>query len=673
MQVKGIMFGLMAMLAMLMGAQQPLIASNPEKEILQKVQHKKSSSSSSSETCDKNEKEKKSCKEKYLKEVCRIVYEDSTDIVVDAFNTPILSKYDVTSWFNLIFENDLGLADRITNIYTPQQFDRRNEFVVNGVIFTKAEYLDYVAVLYKLWSKFNATPYGPCSGCDIFYSYKYPNNRFLISSTTNGTVIIDGNKLEQVKGQITYNEAVAQGVVIKFIPSTWNTWHEYIQVDNYIYHTQEDMAASNGLQIIDMNDPFNPFVIKGDNLTFVDNNHRWHDRYPGNFQGAHFPQKENYRPFVWINGTTPLDAWKQEFKFLFPTNFECEPIPGQERTEQTANATKKSVNFKHPLSAHDRDASHPYGRIVFGYDVCQPTNPTIIANWHRVYAHDAKVLKKGCKYYLVMSAIFNESVYFIDITDPYNVNPIEKILFFCLPKLQGAPNLTGAVDGFECIPHSVYFSECGKFMYLFNENFDLNLYVFDIQDIQSMRIIDEYRIPRFGSIMHEARREFIPSRGIDRLVVSAYDAGGLILDIKKNPAKPELLGWNQSAIQKFEGAIIQPNLLEDGFWSLVAMGQDDYSFGAIIGGGNGGVPTPATVLLQLRGSNPDCKKSKNVYSKCEMLEAIALNDVFGSNDVKLDYLSRVKWFGCKDGCHKGRYKGSCKIPKSYKVDCCYCK
>ena len=639
--------------------------------------------------CNDSDAENHKCrnKGKYLKEVCRIVYDDSTQIVTDAFNTCLLSKYEITTWFSLIFESDLGLIDRLTNMYTPTEFDASATFDILGLIFTKEEYLEYVAVLYNLLRNYSTVPYGPCSGCDIYYSYKHPNTRFLIASVTNGTIIIDGNKLAKEKGQMSYNQAVSKGIIIKFIPSTWNTWHEYIQVGHYIYHIQEDRAVSNGMQIINMCDPYDPYVSKGNNLTFDNNNHRWHDRYTGNFQGAHFLQKENYRPYVWINGATPLDAWKKEYAFMFPTNYECETIMTDDRSiaktkaikpktitkdiTTKATTTKNALNSRHPTTDKIRESSHPYGRVVFGYDVCEPKTPKIIAIWHRVYAHDAKVLKRGCKYYLVMSAIFNESIYFIDITNPCHVDPLDKILYFCLPKLQGYPNLIGN-EGFEAIPHSVYFSECGNFMYLFNENYDLNIYIFDISDICNARIIDEYRIPRFGSIIHEARREFIPSRGIDRLVIAAYDAGGIILDIHKNPAKPKLIGWNQSAIQKVNGAIIQSNILEDGYWSLVAMGQDDYSFGGIMGGGAngvGGIPNSATVLLQLSNSDPCCKKTNSCYSECEMLEAIALNDVFGSNDVKLDYMSRLRWFGCKDGCHRGHYKGCCTIPQSYKVTC----
>lgn len=700
---------------------------------------------------------------KYLKEISRIIYPNSSDIVVPLFNTvPILAGSP-----NFLDSPALFISI-LTLIYTPEQFQQNDEFTLMAgpdvVPISKNDYYGVLNALYQLYTQHSDQPYGPTSGMTVFYDTCNHNKRYYIAGVVNGTVIIDADKLAKACGPMTYQKAVDECIVTAFVPSTWNVWHEYTQVGPYIYHIQESYMVSNGLQIIDLTDPHHPRVVKGNNITLGDPNpasrlhtlQRYHDYYPGNFAGAHFLVAENNRPYVWINGISSFDMFDQTPLFvpqtlaceapdltpltaenicacgplsLDPKNccrrdhentvpcvvpFACKPLNkptngvngvnythgkvgahGAKKKQAqkadrlaTIRATQKEVFSKKEVQAalrwdmgigkirpsqsllkklvkaqqapirvqHDEHTPQPVTpqssrpRIVIGYEVLHPETPKPVSQWRRTYVHDVKVLKRYDQYFLIFSAVANESIYVINATDPCNIDPLKYFSSLCIPPVQG-PTATDP-EPLINFPHSTDISACGNFIYLTGEAVFVPLYVIDSSDLSNMRIVYEFQLPRHGSIIHEGRREVCPHKKIDRIWYAAYDAGVFVVDIAKNPAMPQLLGWNEATVRTTPKGPVPVRCFNGfcGFWSFIPAVKDGLAAGSSIGSqpttsaqlqGEGLGDDAATVLLQLKTA--DCKECETDCCKSckEGDECINHPDAYVSNATKLNYISRL--------------------------------
>ena len=679
--------------------------------------------------------------ESYLKELARIIYDNSADIVLrliaEQFPEGTVGHYLVTtnsvdSLTNLIFapgagraralllrSPPTGLNPDLVTLLTNNLLDIEPAIVPTPTDELSIEFAYGLRDIYlRLYREFNNQPYGPCSGLKIFYPSKNPNKRYIIASVANGTVIIDGDKFSKINGPISYKEAVKKEIVISFLPSTWNLWHEYAQVGDYIYHMQEAFVVSNGLQIIDITNICEPKIIRGKNI-----NERDLGVFSGFlFQGAHFITSENDRPIVWVNGVTTFQAYLPENDILIRSTFmseqvkddsnnRLEPIPlvtevksvKQRKLPKNLKAHSKLAfiaeeeNFDEQLR-HEAVPLNP--RIVLGLDVSDPANPVIIAKWRRAYAHDIQILKRSGKYYAFMVDVFNESIYIVNVTDPSEIDETGFYSMWTNPPLQilhlvnttataeKNPILGNANEDAQInFPHSIYFSPCGNFAYVFNENRDAPVYVLDISNFHRIRIINRFLLPRWGTTIHEAKLEFCPELELLRLWVSAYEAGVMVFDLYLNPSNLKLIGWNEASIRTSPDGDI-PTLSggfdRSGFWSFQPLAKKNLGAGSSIGSrftcqvereGRGVSEDSATVLLQLVDpyscdlkhinfkvnrspclyplkvpnptipyrceniivSEPSIKVSDNKWTKCLETDPMA----FVSNGYLLDYNSRV--------------------------------
>lgn len=588
----------------------------------------------------------------YLKELNRIIFPNSAGVFV-----PLLRQTVRQAFFNfslILFGGDVELAEGFTqeNIDTIISYEDYPFSLLGlvGVRLVRAatrelaitliaetfgldpEGADVRAVIdalitavtnfeLSLFTQFTSQPFGPLSGSQVYFPLSDLSRRIYVQGVVNGTIIIDADRAAKIEGNLTYEQAVAKKIILAYIPSTWNVWHEYVQVGNYIYHIQEAFPVTTGLQIIDLSCPLNPVIVQGAQVSRQEKG-----IYSGFlFQGAHFLSAETQRPIVWFNGVTPINVNPAIVNQL-PRNFQCEfAREGANNTleplEETPNVPevaslnritlhqhKRFVNLdvihnslvaqidnkgfsvqRHPGDSKDASRQAPTDpRIVFGYDVSDPTDPALLATWYHAYVHDIQILKRGECYYAFMVAIFNEAIYVVDVTRPCNVNPLDYLAFFCFPPQQ----LIGWIDNSpdvsltKTVPHSVYFSDCGNLAYIFGENTNIPIYTLDISDLTRMRIVDRFLLPRIGSLLHEARLEHCPDLGIARLWVSAYETGAVVLDLEHDWSEPELLAWNEAIVKTTPKGPIPVLCLGQaacGFWAHVPIVKNGISLAGSIG------------------------------------------------------------------------------------------
>ena len=670
-------------------------------------------------------------KDTFIQEVSRIIYPSSSDIVTEVYPfdipTPLQNFTQFTGGLDPQFRDALSMF--FTHLWTPEEYATQDEFDYFGYILTKADYTAFTNALLRLYNDFGDIPYGGLSGLGVFYNPKYPCNRFVAQGAVNGTVFIDTNELMKYKGPMTYAEAVQRRVVIAFIKSTWSIWHEYAQVGPYLYHIVEHYPVSTGVQIINIEDPYHPFVANGTTLTQGAIG-EWANFSGGLVQGAHFISVENTRPYLYLAGATPFNASLRPLgSQLFGDTITCEPNPFTDSEDPhshppTDEVSMNQVNIMdeineiqqldftshvkltlmlNKLREHSKRANllahpelpdpHPElpshthesltNRIGLIYNVSNPAIPRFVSSWNRTYAHDMQVVKRGDRYIMVAAAIFNESFYFVDVTYPETLQKNDQISHYCIPPLSGAHLARGGVHGpafaFVNVPHSIYFDCTGRFMYSFNENTDLPMYVWDICDFLNVKIINQFYLPRYGTLMHEAKREVCHPLGIDRLTISAYEAGVLTVDIFDRPVHPSLLGWNIASTRTSPVGNIQLACEGGfcGFWGHQPLNLDGYSVGGLRGGrftteteraGLGLSEDSATVLFQLL-KTPECEKEcdtkrydvdeileskshKKLYKKYSkhvsgenLIRLLCLDeqDAFASNLARFTFLTRL-WF-----------------------------
>jgi hypothetical protein len=566
------------------------------------------------DACKVNTKKLNACKIKtkeisspsyWLKELTRIVVCPSRDLVGENVFLPSYDNLPI----NLARAATVG---NITNIYTPEYYDSMNSFISGGLVYTKEDYETVLAGLKNLWENYNDVPYGAFSGGYVF-THPISGKKVGVAGAKNGTLFIDIDKMSQFSGSMTYEEAVLNGIVILFSPSTWNLWHEYSQVDNFVIHIQEELPVSNGIQVFDLSDPYNPIVLTGKNSdlfdgSFIGQPHRIHDwNTPGQIQGAHFLEVERNvgvnRDVMWLCGITNLGQGNTptQPKNLIARNNKPEPYdlsypPDCFDETVTSNipvenvkpkSSAKSVENLNPLvSAKTGDAQrHLYGKVVRAFDTSVLPDLSPITDWTRAYAHDAEPFTRDGRVYLAISAINSISVYIVDVTDLNNLDPVSFVNYISFPTmLQDLYKWIASDHGPTDQPHSVNMSRCGNFMYVFSEQVGAPLYTVDIHDFSQMRFVNKTYFPDYGTIMHEATRELVPEKGIDRLWVACYDKGVAVYDVSDpNRLSPKLLASNGAATRTSPPGDIDTNRHLNGYWTFSVVGKNNLGAGTLMG------------------------------------------------------------------------------------------
>lgn len=512
----------------------------------------------------------------------------------------------------------------------------QNDIVGSGNTGTKAEYEKFLEGFLKMYTdsipkpgEFQGVlpPIG--SGAGVVAWKHRSGTEIGVGSLINGVVIYNLDRMKEYPGTMTYQEAIERGIILKFVATPINGWHEIEHTGpsfgpDWIYVITENAAVSAGLMIIDATDLDD---IKVTNLDQSAPNgglvnvglpeYGLHPRYlnvgkkvepynpkcpkfegGGLFVGAHFLRKENgyinvtNRNVIWFVGTLLFNDFlgsecipprlavnnftNEPYLYGYPS--ECPPCCTSDnsiRSKTMVSSKAISLNERQQRllgpGALESDDAAVRNRVAFAADKTDPANPVPIEGslWSRAYLHDINFLTRGDKIYGFGCAIFNDTIYVIDITDLNNVGIFDYVSRYIHPRPYFNPFDTQPGFNGVNLPHSITFDLSERFAYVFNENYGVPGLVLDVSDIRNIRLIRYLDIPgRPGVLLHEGSHERDVSKGIDRLYIAAYNDGVLVLDtFGKNAANPKIIAYNSASVTTgLDNAQWSNNSTFSGFW-----------------------------------------------------------------------------------------------------------
>jgi len=256
------------------------------------------------------------------------------------------------------------------------------------------------------------------------------------------------------------------------------------------------------------------------------------------------------------------------------------------------NKTREWFDFAHNILV---DPERPYlyacgtdrgegGVLVF--DITQPFNPVLIAQWDVAYIHDMQVQKRPDGQWVMYGCgIYNSTVYILDVTTPHSV--LEEVSSFT------------TLDS----PHNAAVSDDGFTLYITHEE--------DMHPVTIWNCTDLFNIVQVGQFDVNADQGTIPHNAMineNLLWMSYYSEGVIVYNITDAPHPAELSRYDTSpnftssyhgvwGVYPYDpaGNLVYASDIETGLWVLRLVGD---GFGDSSNeGGNGGTITAILIIL----------------------------------------------------------------------------